>query len=161
MYFALSIFNKMGKKLTIEYEDETIYAVIGISSALKDYRLIFFLNKLGDFDFKRTENFIFRVKDCEFKYPLYTYIDDFNLQNFFLLSNKTNSVKLVPDFKHFDYILLLEGEFEDAYINELTKKIKSVSGVMLASKLNFNSINKVPNLSLSFEMHLDKILKTN
>ncbi len=149
----------MAKKLSIDIEEETNYFVIGISSTLKDYRLMFFLNKIDDFDFKRAETFIFNKKDKKFSYSMYTYIDEFNLQNFYLLSNKVNSVKLVPDYKHFDYILILEGEFEDEYVGGLVKKINSVSGVMFASEVNYSSINKVPNLSLSFEMHLDNILK--
>jgi len=151
----------MAKKLTIEYEEETNYSVIGISSTLKDYRLMFFLNKLGDFDFKRAETFVFSIKNKEFEYSMYTFVDEFNMQNYYLLSNKASSVKLVPDFKHFDYILVLDGEFDEEYISELTKKIKSVSGVMLASEIDFSSINKVPNLAISFEMHLEKIFKTN
>lgn len=161
MCYARTIFNKMAKKLTIEYEDETNYSVIGISSTLKDYRLMFYLNKLGDFNFKRAETFVFKIKNKDFEYSMYTYIDNFNLQNFYLLSNKANSVKLVPDFKHFDYFLILDGEFDDYYIHELVKSIKSVSGVMLASEVDFVSINKVPNLALSFEMHIEKIFKTN
>jgi hypothetical protein len=149
----------MAQKLSIDLEEETNYSVIGISSILKDYKLIFLLNKLGDFDFKRVDTFVFNIKKQDFLYSMYTFIDDFNLQNFYLLSNKANSVKLVPDFKHFDYILILDGEFEEDYVSQLVQNIKSVSGVMLASKMDFNSINKVPNLSLSFEMHLDKIFK--
>lgn len=151
----------MVKKLTIDCEEEMSYYVIGITTTLKDYRLTFFLNKLGDFDFKRAETFVFSIKNQEFEYSIYTYADKFNMQNFYLLSNKANSVKLVPDFKHFDYILILDGEFDEDYISVLTKKIKSISGVMLASKLDFSSITKVPNLALSFEIHLDKIFKNN
>lgn len=151
----------MVKKLTIDCEEEMSYYVIGITTTLKDYRLTFFLNKLGDFDFKRAETFVFSIKNQEFEYSIYTYVDKFNMQNFYLLSNKANSVKLVPDFKHFDYILVLDGEFDEDYISVLTKKIKSISGVMLASKVDFSSITKVPNLALSFEIHLDKIFKNN
>lgn len=159
MCFARTILNKMAKKLTIDYEDETSYYVIGITSTLKDYRLTFFLNKLGEFDFKRAETFVFKIKNQDFEYSMYTYVDDFNMQNYYLLSNKANSVKLVPEFKHFDYILILDGEFDDDFISRLVKKIKTIPQVMLASEVDYNSISKVPNLALSFEMHLEKIFK--
>ena len=160
MCFARTILNKMAKKLTIEYEEETSYYVIGISSTLKDYRLTFFLNKLDEFNFKRAETFVFKIKNQDFEYSMYTYIDSFNMQNYYLLSNKANSVKLVPDFKHFDYMLILDGEFDDEFISKLVKRIKAVPEIMLASEVDYGSISKVANLALSFEMHLEKIFKT-
>ncbi len=160
MCFALAIFNKMVKKLKIDFEEETSYSVIGISSSLKDYRLMFYLNRIGDFDFKKAEPFVFNIKNQDFHYSIYTYVDEFNMQNYYLISNKSNSVKLIPALKHFDYILILEGEFDEVYIGELVKKIKSVSGVMIAGEINFDIINKVPNLLFSFEMHLNNIFKT-
>lgn len=149
----------MAKKLLLDFEEQINYSIIGISSALKDYRLMFFLNKLSGFDFKRVDPFVFKIKDQEFLYSLYIYLDHQNLRNYYLISNKANAVKLVKDFQHFDYILIMDGEVEDDYIVELSKKIKSVSGVMMSTIMDEEYLNKIPNLRLEFDLHLDRALK--
>jgi len=149
----------MAKKLLLDFEEQINYSIIGISSALKDYRLIFFLNKLSGFDFKRVDPFVFKIKDQEFLYSLYIYLDHQNLRNYYLISNKANAVKLVKDFQHFDYILIMDGEVEYDYIVELSKRIKSVSGVMMSTVMDEEHLNKIPNLRLEFDLHLDRALK--
>lgn len=149
----------MAKKLLLDFEEQINYSIIGISSALKDYRLMFFLNKLSGFDFKRVDPFVFKIKDQEFLYSLYIYLDHQNLRNYYLISNRANAVKLVKDFQHFDYILIMDGEVEEDYIVELSKKIKSVSGVMMSTIMDEEYLNKIPNLRLEFDLHLDRALK--
>ncbi len=149
----------MSKKLLLDFEEEIEYSIIGISSQLKDYRLIFYLNKLAGFDFKRVESFVFTLKGEEFIYSLYVYLDYDNMRNFYLISNQTNSVKLIKEFKHFDYLLIMDGEIEEKFLKELSKRIKSISGVLLSSILNADAFNKIPNLRTSFDFHLDDVLK--
>lgn len=149
----------MSKKLLLDFEEEINYSYIGISSGLKDYRLNFFLNKLSGFDFKRVDSFIFSRKEQQFNYSLYLYIDNSNLRNYYLVSNKANAVRLVKDFMVFDYILIMDGEIDEDYVQDLAKRIKSVPGVMMTSVLDSEKFDKIPNLRNEFDLHLDKILK--
>ncbi len=149
----------MAKKLLLDFEEEINYSFIGISSSLKDYKLNFFLNKLSGFDFKRVDSFIFAFNKQQFNYSLYIYLDHSNLRNYYLISNKHNAVRLVKDFMVFDYILILDGEIEEDYVSELSKRINSVSGVMLTSILDGEIFDKIPNLRTKFDMHLDSVLK--
>ena len=149
----------MTKKLLLDFEEEISYTIIGISSGLKDYRLMFFLNKLDSFDFKRVDPFHFKIKEQSFLYSLYVYIDKINLRNFYLISNKANSVKLIKEFKHFDYVLIMDGEIDEDYAMDLAKKIKSINGVLMASNVDEDHLNKVPNLRTEFDLHLDNVLK--
>jgi hypothetical protein len=149
----------MAKKLFLDFEDQIIYSIIGISSALKDYRLMFYLNKLSGFEFKRAEPFIFNINGTDFLYSLYIYLDHKNMRNYYLISNKANAVKLVKDFQHFDYILIMDGEIEDKYVSDLSKRIKSVSGINMSIEVDEEHLNKIPNLRFNFDLHLDKVLK--
>ena len=150
----------MSKKLVLDFEEEVSYSFIGISSSLKDYKLNFFMNKISGFDFKRVDSFKFSFNKQEFNYSLYIYIDNDNMRNYYLISNKDNAVRLVKDFIIFDYILILDGEIEEDYVSELAKKIKTVPGVMLSSVLDDEIFNKIPNLRAKFDMHMDTIFKT-
>jgi len=78
----------MAKKLLLEYEDENPYYYIGISSSIKDYQMIFDLNKYLSLMFKHVDAFHFKTKKKEFVYSLYTFIDNVNLINYYLISNK-------------------------------------------------------------------------
>ncbi len=149
----------MSKKLFIDFEDEISYSFIGISSSLKDYKLNFFLNKLSGFDFKRVDSFKYTFNKQHFNYSLYIYIDPENMRNYYLISNKHNAVRLVKDFIIFDYILIMDGEFDDKYVYDLAKRIKNVSGVMLSSVLDSDIFEKIPNLRDKFDFHLDTVLK--
>ncbi len=144
--------------LTLDLEEEIDYSMVGIASSLKDYRLSFYLNKLNCFQFKRVDPFIFTHKSQGFNYSLYIYVDNTNLKNYYLIANKSNSVKLVKDYQHFDYLLIMEGEVEDELSSDLSKQIKQLPGVVLTSVLNTNSFLKIPNLRTAFEIHLDSVL---
>lgn len=144
--------------LTLDLEEEIDYSIVGITSSLKDYRLTFYLNKLRCFQFKRVESFVYTHKDISFSYSLYIFIDKVNLRNYYLIANKSNSVKLVKEYKHFDYLLIMEGEVEDELCSDLSKQIKQLSGVVITSELDTNSFLKTPNLRTNFEMHMDSVL---
>ena len=148
----------MAKSLLLDFEEEINYSIIGISSSYKDYRLMFFLNKIDEFEFKRAEPFTFSYNKTKFKYSLYTFIDDVNLRNFYLIANKSNAVKLVKKYQYFDYLLIMDGEIDTAFLKELSKKVKSVSGVVLTAILDDNEFNKIPNLRVEFDIHLDAVL---
>ncbi|MCK5846378.1 MAG: IPExxxVDY family protein [Bacteroidales bacterium] len=148
----------MSKALILDIEEEINYSVIGITSNLKDYRLTFYINKLPNIQFKRVEPFVFHHKNIAFTYSLYVYVDNKNLRNYYLISNKDRSVKLVPKFQHFDYLLIMDGEIDEDYINDLTKELKASNYITLTSVVDFNEIEKIKNLRASFDYHLDTIL---
>ncbi len=148
----------MSKTLTLDFEEEIDYSMVGITSSLKDYRLTFYLNKLRCFQFKRVDPFIFTHKGTDFSYSMYIYVDSTNLRNYYLIANKSNSVKLVKAYQHFDYLLIMEGEVEDELCADISKQIKQLSGVVITSELDTNLFFKIPNLLTKLEMHLDKIL---
>jgi hypothetical protein len=149
----------MPKKILLDFEEEENYSIVGITSTLKDYRLIFFLNKLAGINFKRVEPFVFSFKEKVFTFSVYLQVDDENMRNFYLLSNNNKSVKLIKELKHFDYLLVMDGEIEDDFLNNLSKRIKSVGGVMISSVVDGEIVNRIPNLRIEFDRHIDTILK--
>ena len=144
--------------LMLDFEEEINYSVIGITSSLKDYRLTFYINKLSHIQFKRVDPFVFHHKNQAFTYSLYIFIDNKNLRNYYLISNKANSVKLVPKLQHFDYLLFMDGEVNEDSTKELAKEVKTFDYITLTSVVDFAEIDKIKNLRTSFDIHLDKVL---
>jgi len=149
----------MVKKLQLDYEDDNAYYYLGISSSINDYQLVFDLNKYLNMNFRRVESFRFSNKGEEFTYSLYTYIDDDNMVNYYLLSNKDVSKRLVPQFKHIDFILIVEGEIIDEEVKTLSRDIMKLSRVMLASQLSADNFDKIKGLRYEFDLHLEKVFQ--
>jgi hypothetical protein len=150
----------MGKKLLLEYEDESPYFYLGISSNVRDYQMVFHLIKNLKLQFHHVEAFQFSKGGTDFMYSLYLYIDYENMVNYYLISNKYNATRLNPEFKHLDFFLILEGEVDDIFISELAKKIKQIPNVLFATPLDGAKFDKIQNLRYEFDLHLEKVLKT-
>ena len=149
----------MAKKLLLEYEDESPYYYLGISSSLKDYQMIFHLNKRLNLDFKHVEPFHFSKKDQDFVYSLYLYIDHENMVNYYLVSNSANAARLVPQYKQLDFFIFMEGEVDDNYVDKEAKKIKLLPEVLFATQLGSEGFDKIKNLRYEFDLHLEQVLK--
>lgn len=150
----------MAKKLLLEYDDENPYFYVGISSTVKDYQLIFDLNKNLKLKFKRVDAFRFNFNNVEYVYSLYTYVDDENLINYYLISNRDENNRLVSQYKHLDYFLIVEGEIIDKQVKNLARDIMKLPRVMLASTLEADNFDKIKGLRYEFDMHLERVFRT-
>lgn len=148
----------MAKKLLLEYEDENPYYYIGISSSIMDYQMIFDLNKHLSLKFKHVDAFHFKTKNKEYIYSLYTFLDNVNLVNYYLISNKDINTSLVPSFKHLDFFIIMEGEVDENTVDEMARDIKKLSRVLFSSQLSADNFDKIKNLRYEFDMHLEKVL---
>ena len=148
----------MPKKLLLDFEDEIMYSIIGISSSMKDYKLVFNINKIQNYDFKRKDPFLFKFNDEDYKYSVYLNVNEQDLLNYYLISNSCEAVKLLSKYKHFDYLLVIEGEIDDDVLSEISMEIKRVKGVMMTSIIDAEILNSIPNLRIMIEQHFDKII---
>ncbi len=149
----------MVKKLLLEYDDDNPYYYVGISSSINDYQLVFDLNKYLNLNFRRTEAFHFSNKGKEFAYSLYTYVDNDNMINYYLLANKDVNNRLIPQFKHIDFFLIVEGEIIAEEVKTLSREIMKLSRVMLSSQLESDNFDKIKGLRFEFDLHLEKVFQ--
>jgi len=149
----------MVKKLLLEIDDENPFYYLGISSSIHDYQLVFDLNKHLNMNFRRVEAFSFNTKNKEFVYSLYTYVDEENMINYYLVSNKDGNNRLVSQYKHLDFFLIIEGEIINEQVKTIARDIMKLNRVMLASQLETNYFDKVKGLRFAFEMHLEEVFK--
>jgi len=149
----------MPKKLLLEYDDENPYYYLGISSSVKDYQMVFDLNKHLDLKFSHAEAFRFSHKGQEFVYSFYLYIDHENLINYYLISNRDSTNHLVPSYKQLDFFIIVEGEIIEEEVKTLAQRIKALPRVLFATPLEADNFEKIKGLRYEFDMHLEKVLK--
>lgn len=150
----------MSKKLLLDYEDESPYFYIGVSSNIRDYQMVFYLIKNLKLHFKHVEAFRFKKGKQNFEYALYLYEDYENMVNYFLISNKFNANRLNPEFKHLDFFMILEGDVDDQFVADLAKSVKQIPQVIFTTPLEDTKFEKIQNLRYEFDLHLEKVLKT-
>ncbi len=147
----------MAKKLTLDFDEEYQYRVVGISSTLLDYRLVFQLNKIGNLKFKRSNDFKILQEKPDILFSFYLFEDNENMRNLYFLSNKRYGVNLFQKFHQIDYLLIVDGEDEDdEFVEWLTKSIKSIPNVVLAQNIDLSIDKSYGQLIKLLEIHFDK-----
>lgn len=139
---------KMKKnKLIIEYEFD--FELFGIATAIKGYKLAWEINRiLGIHLVKKDDLRVGVKKNLEVDFLHYAF--ETRLNRLKLFKNKpvdaeTGKYYLIPEFPHFDFILLtqMEEQSHKSNIPELLKQISAVEYVStipvdgLKSKVNF------------------------
>jgi len=143
----------MSKVLTLDYENEHEYTLIGIHAIIEDYRLAFYLNEVLNIQLKR------QPEDLDFgngnsSFSLYTYNCNRTFSSWALISNKfifdANSTKqsnslfnedyqiatLIQEKKQIDYFLKIDSDFEDLELNEIIKKVNAIKTVITSYNIN-------------------------
>jgi len=136
----------MSKVLTLGYEYEHDYNLIGINCTLDDYRLAYFLNEKLEIHLDRQpKNIDFTDKNCSF--TLYSYDCDQTFSSWSLVANKhiftteniveTNLFSeeskisyLINEKKKVDYFLKIFGDFTPNSLKLILEKIKNIKGVI-------------------------------
>ena len=144
----------MVKKITLDIDYNDAFLLLGIVSTYTDYQLVHYINKTLGFNFVKYEDFVF---DNNTKKPVayswfYCKSDEMKVKSY-VIANHHPKQKLLPDYRHIDYLLIIEksGNREDLDVMiALLRKVKSVTGVF---KMNLSKIKEVGLLLEKNEMH--------
>jgi hypothetical protein len=152
----------MAKKILLRTRSEpTFYTLIGVSCHLMDYRLSHLLNKELGFNFRKEDDLKINVSAIKQAVPFsfYTYKDEDQRNSYNLISNFSQDVILVPEFKHTDFIMLIEGDLKKNKKDALLKAIRSVQKVVTAFEIKVTDIKNPETFLTDIEMHLIEIRK--
>lgn len=116
---------------------DTDYRLIGIASALREYRLCFFLNKIMECDFLKLNDHIIESKDRTRAHTFSVFkAEDSNFKNtFFVFSNKGVGDYMLPEFSNFDYLLMIKGELENEQMSNYIDAISNMESVLLCTEI--------------------------
>ncbi|MFC2086178.1 IPExxxVDY family protein [Bacteroidota bacterium] len=131
---------KRNHKLYVDLKYD--FKLIGIASHEIDYKLIWAVNQALDMNFVRQENLIVYNKklDTEQSFSLYNAEDENNQIIFNFISNRCENGFLAEEINTFDYFLQIIGEISNDYRKEIIKKLKSITKVLTAIKIDPNCL---------------------
>jgi len=143
----------MSKVLTLDYENEHEYTLIGIHATLEDYRLAFYLNSILKIQLKRekkdldvgtnTSSFSLYDYDCEQSFSSWSLIANkhifdanLNLENNYLFNQDYQTAILIKEKKQLDYFLKIDSDFDTQQLNEIIKKVNTIKKVITSYIIN-------------------------
>jgi hypothetical protein len=150
----------MARKILLKSRSEPVfYTLIGISCYLMDYRLLHLLNKELGFNFTKEDDFKINVssKKEDASFSLYSFKDEDQRNSYYLIANFSQEIILIPEFKHTDFIMLIEGDFKKQIKDTLLKAIRSIPKVMTAFEIKVTDIKNPETFLTDFEMHITNI----
>lgn len=125
----------MSKKvLTLDYEEEFDFLLLGIFSHLRDYQICHEINKVLSTNFERQEDFSLKLerKGSTGLFTIFQYLTE-NEEEYFLVSNKGVNGYFISSLKQVDYFLMIRNYNRYTNLDEIVARIresKAVSSVM-------------------------------
>lgn len=134
------------KRLEIEYSFD--FELIGIISSAKGYKLAWEVNHImGSRLARQPDLTVLLSKDSFVSYMYYAFENEVNVLKLF--RNKPNEGEqiknlLVPEFPHYDYILLTQGEAHMAS-NRLQELLKNIPSIELTAFIPLTALKSKDN----------------
>lgn len=160
------------KSISIDFEYDYDFLLIGICSPLKEYQLCYQLNKLFQLQLQRSR------EDIEMTYPdgreianfpLYEYWDTQYENQWYLLANKTTLLcaetannqgtifaelqqdrkktkRLIPENSTVDFYIQIHGIFGREAKKQLIAEVKNIDRIVSIHEVNINKLRSKENL---------------
>ena len=131
------------KKHTLNIEYEVEFDVFGLSTPFADYRLAWALNEQLDFKFEKSNELIsiFDRKTKQMKsFQRFSYADEEELTQIFLLKNKQGNQIVTADHTMMDFFLIIKNNFA-IDTNKLLTQLRNTNGIVAAFKLERDSFD--------------------
>jgi len=123
-------------KLQIDYDYD--FFLFGITCAERPYRLCWALNNQLNASFsKETDKEVKEKNNQEAaKHEVFSFRDEGICTDYRLIGNKSESKLFTPEYRHADYLLMVQGEIPYEKKYSILKKIKDIPFVQTAFEIN-------------------------
>jgi len=132
----------------LEYKENFDFLLFGISSNENDYRLVWKINQTLCFNFERGINhkIISKKTGQEIEFVLYSYDDEDTFYLYHLFANKSENGVLLEELKNIDYLIMIQGEFTEAFSNGFQQRLKKIETVQGVFKIDPATLKNRENL---------------
>ncbi len=133
------------KKLLIQNDYD--FFLFGISCGEKPYRLCWALNNQLKATFSKGKDMEVHEKNQaeQSRFPVFKFRNEEMFTDYRVIVNKTENKFLVPEYKHADYLLMVQGGMPFAEKNSILKKVKEVTFVQTAFEIDPKKIKSKEN----------------
>jgi hypothetical protein len=135
------------KELTAAFFEDT--HLLGIMSAIKDYRFCWHLNNEIGLNFRLNPDLEMKLikKQRTYFFEVYEYNEPTVFLSHYLYNNQFDGEYLLPELKHFDFLWLMKGdEVSDSTLQQTVQIIRSITNVQLVTALSDAMIKNKENL---------------
>lgn len=140
--------------LNINYFED--YQLLSIVSHLKDYTLVYFINKQLDLHLKKYDDLSISEEGA---FSWYYYKQGDKYMSCFLIGNNHPNQKLIPALKEFDYFFLVKDAIGEEQLQLMATGIRSIQNVVGVFEQNMSLVSGMDVLIESNELHeMEQIL---
>ena len=133
-------------KLTLEIDADFDFDLIGICSHIKDYRLSWEINQELGFEFTKDNNYEINQNGEQQVHAFYSYYDNDNLIDYFLINNRSNKGLLIPEENKCDYFMVIKGVLKSSEKKDLLEKISTLKHVLTSYNIEVEELKSKNNL---------------
>lgn len=132
----------------LQYKQNFDFLLFGLASHENDYRLVWKINQAFSFNFERgnSHKLISKKTGKEQEYNLYSYDDEDTFYLYYFISNKCEDGVLIEELKNIDYLIMIQGDFTEAFANGFHNRLKKVESVQGVFKIDPSSLKNKENL---------------
>ncbi len=137
----------MNKKL-LKLEFDLDFVLIAITSAQKDYRICYLINKYLHFNFIRTDDLEVNIHpDKEVaRFSMYQRYWEASETYFFLIANRGAEGMLIPEMREADYFLMIRYYIDEQDLNDMMTGLNKIPEIVVAIKIDPKKIKSRENL---------------
>lgn len=138
------------KKSQISKTTQSEFRLIGISAAVRDYRLCWLLNDLLSVDLKRIENIQLDnpKKQTHVEFAHFVFENEIMQQSMRVIANRAEKEFFIAEMPKADFLLLLNGEWGANEIKLIFSKLKSCAEIDISFEINQSLIRNKSQLEL-------------
>jgi hypothetical protein len=132
----------------LAYKETFDFLLFGLSSHENDYRLVWKINQDFSFNFERgnSHKIISKKNGEEIEFVRYTYDDEDTFYLYHFIGNKSEHNVLIEELKNIDYLIMIQGEFTEAFSNGFYNRLKKIESVQGVFKIDPSSLKNRDNL---------------
>lgn len=132
----------------LKFEIEPDFALIAITTSLKDYRVCYLINKYLKFQLvKKPDHPVDMQPDIEpALFSMYHYKPGENENDFYFIANKGTDGFLIPEMKKVDYFLMIKEYIDDNELDSLISALNRIPEIVAAVKVEPKKIKSRENL---------------
>jgi hypothetical protein len=134
-------------ELAEEFFEDT--RLLGIMAPVKDYQFCWQLNGMLRMDFRINNEIEIQLKrkKRDYFFSVYEYCEPTGTLGYYVYNNKFDGEYLLPEFKHFDFLLLMKGDIvSDELLRQTIDSIRGIHGVQLVTELTNEKIKNKEHL---------------
>ncbi|MEI6749351.1 MAG: IPExxxVDY family protein [Bacteroidales bacterium] len=153
----------MPRRAKLGTDFEHLDAFIGISYHLRDYRLVYEINKTLSLALEKVDDLpVYNPRTLGMsEYSCYTSTDSDTLLTYFLLSNAGSDGLMFGQYRQSDFFLLVKGAGGNETEDKLVELIKTLPNVLTAFSIDQVKIVNVDILISDLELHEIQLKKNS